>query len=180
MAPAPPLIEIGVRDWEHPGWQGVFYPEDLPAEWRLGYYANEWRAVLVPYQRWAAGEEPAVDRRLRQWCSEVDEQFTLLLEPAPPGAGAPYLPATGRIDPSGRLMMAPSAGWRVDGTPSGVTVGMIDINQTTPRQLRQAVESFRDQLTTPRGWLIATAVDDATPSLEAVRQLRWVKELLGY
>lgn len=40
-------IFIGSAGWQHDAWQGNFYPEDLPEDWRLGYYANEFPVVLL-------------------------------------------------------------------------------------------------------------------------------------
>ena len=39
---------IGACDWRYPRWVGDFYPDDLPEDWRLGYYGNEFPVVLVP------------------------------------------------------------------------------------------------------------------------------------
>ena len=39
---------IGTRGWDHPHWSGAFYDPELPPEWRLTYYANLLRAVLLP------------------------------------------------------------------------------------------------------------------------------------
>ena len=39
---------LRARDWEHPAWNQEFYPDDLPEDWRLSYYANEFPVVLVP------------------------------------------------------------------------------------------------------------------------------------
>lgn len=41
-------IHVGACNWQHSSWLGSFYPEDLPEEWRLSYYANEFHTVLVP------------------------------------------------------------------------------------------------------------------------------------
>ncbi len=47
-----PLTEhrvlIGAADWRYPAWTGDFYPEDLPEDWRLGYYGNEFPVVGIP------------------------------------------------------------------------------------------------------------------------------------
>ena len=45
-------INVGAYGWLHPRWVGSFYPEDLPADWRLGYYSNEFNTVLVPSIYW--------------------------------------------------------------------------------------------------------------------------------
>lgn len=47
-------VLIGACGWEHAGWQGAFYPDDLPADWRLGYYANLHPVVLAPADAWLA------------------------------------------------------------------------------------------------------------------------------
>jgi len=63
-------LRVGACDWEHSQWQGSFYPEDLPSEWRLSYYANEFSAVLVPEAKWQAED---VD--FEQWAEDVPEGF---------------------------------------------------------------------------------------------------------
>ncbi len=44
-------MQIGSIDWNHPRWTDSFYPESLPEEWRLTYYANEFPCVLLPAAR---------------------------------------------------------------------------------------------------------------------------------
>lgn len=72
---------IGSRDWEHVSWEDSFYPDDLPADWRLTYYANEFRVVLVPAARLAGGQTA-------QWASDIDAGFGFICE-TPPGLVAP-------------------------------------------------------------------------------------------
>lgn len=82
-------ILIGTRGWEHEDWRGGFYPPELPADWRLCYYSNLLRAVLVPGETWeTAGVEDA-----RQWVEDSDSAFRFVLElpaalshPVPTGA----------------------------------------------------------------------------------------------
>jgi uncharacterized protein YecE (DUF72 family) len=69
-------ILIGARGWDHPGWHGGFYPEELPADWRLTYYNNLLRAVLVPAETW----EEVGDGELRQWAEDTDAGFRFVLE----------------------------------------------------------------------------------------------------
>lgn len=71
-----PSICLGSRDWDLPGWVGSYYPPDLPTDWRLTYYANDFSLVLVPQGRWVgAGPE-----RGRAWRNEVSERFRFYLE----------------------------------------------------------------------------------------------------
>ncbi len=41
-------LHAAARGWDFGPWLGRFYPEDLPPEWRLSYYSNEFSAVVVP------------------------------------------------------------------------------------------------------------------------------------
>ncbi len=45
-------IKLGACGWNHGHWQGRFYPDDLPVDWRLSYYANEFSAVLLTEKQW--------------------------------------------------------------------------------------------------------------------------------
>ena len=67
---------IGIRDWEHDEWQDGFYDEALPTEWRLCYYSNAIRSVLVPAQKW----EFVSAADLSQWVEDIDEDFRFVLE----------------------------------------------------------------------------------------------------
>lgn len=69
-------ILIGTRGWEHPLWQGRFYPEELPADWRFCYYSNWLRAVLVPAETWE--EVEAAD--VHTWVEDSDPEFRFVLE----------------------------------------------------------------------------------------------------
>jgi hypothetical protein len=63
------------------GWWGLadaaaFYPDDLPDDWRLSYFANEYMAVYLPLQAWQA-EPSAV---LEGWQADVHAGFGFFLE----------------------------------------------------------------------------------------------------
>jgi hypothetical protein len=45
-------IELAAYGWDSPAWS-TFYPEDLPQEWRLDYYSNEFTSLVVPAAVWA-------------------------------------------------------------------------------------------------------------------------------
>ena len=68
-------ILIGAYGWLHDEWLGEFYPEDLPDEWRLGYYGNEFPVVLVPADYWAAGAGAIAD-----WLEETDDSPRFICE----------------------------------------------------------------------------------------------------
>ncbi|HEC14070.1 MAG TPA: DUF72 domain-containing protein [Acidiferrobacteraceae bacterium] len=67
---------IGIRGWEHDEWQDGFYDDALPTEWRLCYYSNIIRSVLVPAQKW----ESVSAADLNQWIEDIDEGFRFVLE----------------------------------------------------------------------------------------------------
>lgn len=67
----------GACGWRHAGWAGSFYPDDLPPEWRLTYYANEFRTVLAPADYIDGGED------LSAWCADTDPAFSFVCELAP-------------------------------------------------------------------------------------------------
>jgi uncharacterized protein YecE (DUF72 family) len=60
-------IEIIARHWDRPDWCGPFYPEDLPEDWRLAYFATLFESVLVPATAWPE----APPGRLAQWAGDV-------------------------------------------------------------------------------------------------------------
>lgn len=68
-------ILIGAYGWLHDGWRGEFYPEDLPDEWQLGYYGNEYPVVLVPAGYWAGGASA-----IAEWLAETDESPRFVCE----------------------------------------------------------------------------------------------------
>lgn len=70
-------IRVMARGWDHEDWvaQG-FYPDDLPEDWRLPYYANEFRAVLVPAALWRVADAETV----QAWLDDVPEEFQFFLE----------------------------------------------------------------------------------------------------
>ncbi len=72
----PEPILIGTRGWDRPDWTGGFYPEALPDDWRLGYYVNHLRAVLVPAETVARADEATV----RAWAEDAYEEFRFVVE----------------------------------------------------------------------------------------------------
>ena len=61
-------MRVGASDWDHAHWQGPFYPDDLPEDWRLTYYANEFSCVLVPEGKWQGAD-------LEEWDDSVPDGF---------------------------------------------------------------------------------------------------------
>lgn len=77
MHPPPHYFcRLGTIDWEHGAWIGSFYPEDLPAEWRLTFYNTQFDCVYLPYPRWGHVER----QLLAAWAEDTLERFVFLLE----------------------------------------------------------------------------------------------------
>ncbi|MDH5544086.1 MAG: hypothetical protein OEZ43_00750 [Gammaproteobacteria bacterium] len=73
-------INIASNDWDNPHLLTHYYPEDLPEDWRLDYYANEFSAVWVPEEKWR-GVPKAVSE---SWLEAVDGKTGFLFEGASP------------------------------------------------------------------------------------------------
>ena len=69
-----PSILLLSRGWNHDGWANEFYPDDLPQDWRLSYYANEFQAVLVSESDWLNGDD------YEEWLEDVHEEFRFYIE----------------------------------------------------------------------------------------------------
>ncbi len=64
---------LDLADAEH------FYPDDLPDDWRLSYFANEFRASLLPAAIWTASDPLTIS----QWYEDVAPGFRFAAELAP-------------------------------------------------------------------------------------------------
>jgi len=69
-------LSLGAKGWDHPDWSGDFYPDDLPQDWQLAYYCNEYNAVLVPANAWQQADSAA----LSLWRDEAADSFRFFLE----------------------------------------------------------------------------------------------------
>lgn len=68
------ILSIGAKGFNYPDWLGEFYPEDMPEEWVVDYYANEIDCVLLC-------AEELNDKTLLTTClNELDESFYLFVE----------------------------------------------------------------------------------------------------
>ncbi len=65
---------IGACGWLHEGWSGSFYPDDLPADWQMAYYANAWPLALI-----TARERTALTASQHGW-QECDDALRFVGE----------------------------------------------------------------------------------------------------
>lgn len=64
-------LDLVVSGWELPGLERDFYPADLPLDWRLSFFANEFPAVMAPGALWSRADYIS----LRTWFEDVPEGF---------------------------------------------------------------------------------------------------------
>lgn len=67
-----PSISVGVFDWGHFPANDDFYPQDLPAEWRLSFYANEFDGACI-----SPGTLIKKSDDLGEWLEDLDQNFKL-------------------------------------------------------------------------------------------------------
>lgn len=75
-------LTIGTLGWEHSEWQGGFYPDDLPEDWQLDYYANFSPLVVVPEAYWKENFDPqndGIQERLDTFAESLVENSQVFL-----------------------------------------------------------------------------------------------------
>jgi len=69
-------IFVGSRGVSHSAWCEGFYPDDLPLEWRLSYYSNEFSALLLLQD----DIDSLSSEEVIEWLEDLDDGFSLLYE----------------------------------------------------------------------------------------------------
>lgn len=173
---------VGLRDWTHPALGEGYYPDDLPEDWRLSYYANEFLAVLVPQIAWRALER----EELAAWVDDAPERFRFFLESSDPAAGV--CPDTSVLgDRLGGFVRwvcdGPGAVYRLgrvnsaDGADAGIAWLLKDEPMPGLPVLRECLEDALQANRLPS----AVFLDPAPPAApEQARQIQVLADLLGY
>lgn len=68
-------ILIGANGWLHTAWQDGFYPDDLPEDWHLGFYSNEFPVVLLTAQLW-----PRINGEIAEWLEDCNDELGFVCE----------------------------------------------------------------------------------------------------
>lgn len=174
---------IAAYGWEHEAWSGSFYPDDLPPDWRLGYYANEFDAVVVPFVAWQ-GQTVAT---LRSWCDEVSAGFRFVLEQKGPGSAesraGEAVSALGQHfagvvadEGAGTESVGPLGRWGPSGevSPGPLAVLTCPEGALEPRRLRGYIEALA-----AAGGPALLCCGAGAGAPDALRTARTIADLLG-
>ncbi len=100
------MVTIAAAGWWALTDADTYYPDDLPEDWRLGYFANDYAAVYLPACAWGNQRIETIG----QWAGDVNEAFRFFLEQ--PQADAPAgMTSAGMTPPA----MAAALGQRLGG-----------------------------------------------------------------
>ncbi len=169
---------LGVSGWVEAPWIADDFPQDLPADWRFAFYANEAGCLLLRAADWAA-LAPAT---LAEWAEEAPAWFRFYLEwPADAGAqGAARLealgPRLGGVLPApGTAVPAGVRGWRAQdpgvwADAQGRLLLRWHLAGADARALRTRLEGLPAEVE-------ALTIEDAGPA--RLGELRTLAELLG-
>lgn len=192
-----PELLVVADGWDHDGWVGPFYPDDLPGDWRLGYYANAFRGVLVPAATVAGAHRGTAEG----WLEDTPAGFRFVLEVDPERPPATYeevvtalgerlagvvttAPGKPPAVPPGVPLAAPGGGapgvdpvWQDHGPGLGSWFGRVPGVPPSGRPCRDLLERFLAVAAgRPRGVLVFPALAE-TPGRLA--EARVIAELLG-
>lgn len=173
---------LGTVGWERADWLSGYYPPDLPADWRLAYYANDCGCVLLPADSWSATDRDLLAQSLDEAAGRLLFFLEAPVRRAPDSHARLSLFAASRAillvqrpDPGHTLLpqwVAQGKGFWVD-TDSDATLvrwpleGVVNL-----RELRARA----DQLPVS---MRALVIDGPAASPARVPELRTLLELLG-
>lgn len=172
-------VVVGARGWQHNEWEGTYYPADLPAQWRLPYYANDFSGVLVPEWEWRQ-VSPA---ELRRWREDTPEGFAFFLEATDPGAHGTVQAAVALGDrlagfvgvsgpaPTGSLVAVPLP----EDAGAGARILLLAPGDLADRRLLgRRLTAMAQQAVPPRALIVS-----ATAGAAAIAELRLLAEVAG-
>jgi len=78
-------VLVGSVGWQHLAWQDSYYPEDLPPDWRLGFYANEFALAVITELEQEFSEDLFAE--IEECNDRLSVMIQLKLVPSPADAG---------------------------------------------------------------------------------------------
>jgi hypothetical protein len=184
-------LRVGAYGWRHDHWQPDFYDDELPEDWRLTFYANEFSTVLVP------ASYLDKSRDIKQWCEDVNGAFRFYFEwPQQLGPGDPLLQEIektgerlGGILLSSNIQLdtdCPVYNWNGECSYPGIwqpngsissSLAVFAIEQYDLRQQRQWLESFMEA---SNGNGQAVLLSDPELDIKNLHELKTLIELKGF
>jgi len=172
-------VVVGTADWQNPGWWGTYYPPDLPPEWRLAFYANDFSGVLIPATTWRSTDPSRVEK----WRQDTPEDFAIFLETEEDGDTA--IPSIAgllgeRLAGVVTMSQSPRPGHLQGVDMAEALRGAGQVVMLSPAELEEKRKLGRDLLALaaraePVRALFVTGAVDAS----AVQELRLLAELTG-
>ena len=183
-------LRVGSYGWRHDHWRPNFYDDDLPEDWRLTFYANEFNTVLVP------ASYLDESRDIEQWCEDVNEGFQFYCE------WPEHMDSTDALveelssmgEKLGGILLnsniqlkidCPVYSWQANDDLTGIwqphhrlqsDLAVLAIKQHDLRQQRQWLEEFEQD---SAGCCRALLLSDAVPDIKKLQELKTLVELKG-
>jgi len=188
-------LQIGARGWRHAHWQDSYYPDDLPEEWQLTFYANDFSVVLVPVEYW--DKQNGYD--LESWLDEVEEDFSFYLE-APSfndeaeshlfqsqcqlmgeQLGGVLITEMGNV--TDLEVPCPvvknSAAINVKSNAEKLDIGLITQDYSDLRKIRTWLESFDKQSVASQKVVFVTNLDTPDVNVNTILEIKTLIEMMG-
>ncbi len=162
------VIDVAAYGWESEPWQG-FYPADLPEDWRLDYYSNEFRAVVIPAEVWREMTEEMVE----EWADAVHDEFRLYFEVTSEQKLSAEQSAA--INSLGEQF----GGWVCRSHSEAATLPSVWYEgEVEPRQMREVIEQLHQELgSKSRGVIVVSSTNEPW---DVASDMRLLVELMGY
>lgn len=178
----PSAVAIVPAGWWALADAASWYPDDLPEDWRLGYFANEHVGVYLPFRFWGKVTPVA----LRGWREDVHGRFGLFLEIPPPAGDASARLEAAR-DALGNNLVA-WVRWGATSAAPGALLAPTAADMDSPLlgQALHCPSALRDDLRGGARWLAAHAAAAAAtlvvlprPASARLDEWRHLATLLG-
>lgn len=69
-------VGVASLGWDNVALRQHFYPEDVPSDWYLTYFANYAMAVIIPTEMWLAAD----DEQIADWVAQTQDNFWFYLQ----------------------------------------------------------------------------------------------------
>lgn len=174
-------LMLGTAGWSRADWDEAYYPADLPADWRLAFYANDADCVLLPAAQWLTAEDGVVDA-----VAEAPGHLTFLLElperPVPDLASA-YAPFDGHpvrlLAGAWQPAAAARPVWRREAS-TGDWLAVAGTGRVVRWQVDNAdLRVLRDRVAGLPDDTVALVLDGPAAAPTLLRDLRTLIDLLG-